>query len=119
MSPASLLSRRACIDITRLSRAHSATNVRDAGRHRSRAVQAGAAILTPTTVERSPSRPDSLARVRTRLTRGALNAAPKRYDVTPWGTQEAAHRGANTKRRRQNTRKPVADDVDTYSNFSL
>ncbi|KAL3213793.1 hypothetical protein MRX96_035284 [Rhipicephalus microplus] len=37
-----------------------------------------------------------------RLTRGALKAAPESYDVTTWGTQEAAHQGANTKRRHRN-----------------
>ncbi|KAL3212405.1 hypothetical protein MRX96_035907 [Rhipicephalus microplus] len=79
----------------------------------------GAAALTPTTVERSRSRPSSLARFRTRLMRGALNAAPEKYDETPQGNQEVAHRGRNTKRHRQNIRKMVADDIDTDSNFSL
>ncbi|KAL3212395.1 hypothetical protein MRX96_035897 [Rhipicephalus microplus] len=65
---------------------------------------AGAATLTPTTVERSRSHPGSLARFLTRLTRGAFNAAPERYDVTERGAQEAARRGANTKRSRQNIR---------------
>ncbi|KAL3198227.1 hypothetical protein MRX96_014462 [Rhipicephalus microplus] len=56
------------------------------------------------TVERSPSRSGPRAQACKRLTRGALNAAPERYDVTPRGTQEAARQGANTKRRRQNIR---------------
>ncbi|KAL3247198.1 hypothetical protein MRX96_057137 [Rhipicephalus microplus] len=43
---------------------------------------AGAATPRWTMVERSPSRSGPLARARTRLARGALNAAPERYDVT-------------------------------------
>ncbi|KAL3183906.1 hypothetical protein MRX96_032845 [Rhipicephalus microplus] len=65
---------------------------------------AEAATPTPTMVKCYPSRPGHQARARTRLTRGALNAVPERYDVMPWGTQEAARRRVIKKRRRQNIR---------------